>query len=64
MNEFYRTVGGRRFIDHTVPDLIRQLQKVAVAVDRLSDLLEGARREVVADDEATSATTEPGEGRE
>jgi hypothetical protein len=54
--DFYRTVGGRRFIDHTIPDLILQLQKVAVGLDRLSDILEGVRRNAARPD----APTEPG----
>lgn len=29
MLEFYKTVGGRKFCDHTIPDLIRKLDKVA-----------------------------------
>jgi hypothetical protein len=58
--EFYRTVGGRRFIDHTIPDLILQLQKVAVGLDRLSEILEGARRGAAP---AADAPTEPGGAR-
>jgi hypothetical protein len=57
--DFYRTVGGRRFIDHTIPDLIRQLEKVHVAVDRLADVLEGARREAA----RAEPTTESSEKR-
>ena len=48
MLAFYNTIGGRRFIDHTVPDLIRQLEKVHVAINRLADILGGARPEPVA----------------
>jgi hypothetical protein len=55
--EFYRTVGGRRFIDHTIPELILSLMKVAVGLDRLSDILEGAQRAVAED---AGAPTEPG----
>jgi hypothetical protein len=48
MLDFYRTVGGRRFIDHTLPDLIQQLQRVHVALNRVADALEAARADVVA----------------
>ena len=43
MFDFYRTVGGRRFIEHTVPDLIRQLLRVAIAVEHLARVLEGGK---------------------
>ncbi len=48
MLDFYRTVGGRRFIDHTLPDLILQLQRVHVALNRVADALEATRADVVA----------------
>jgi hypothetical protein len=48
MLDFYRTVGGRRFIDHTLPDLILQLQRVHVALNRVADALEAARADVIA----------------
>lgn len=37
MIDFYRTPGGRRFIDATIPDLALQLKRVADALDRLAD---------------------------
>jgi hypothetical protein len=40
--EFYRTHGGRRFIDHTLPDLALQIQRVALSLSRIVDLLEAA----------------------
>lgn len=48
MLDFYRTVVGRRFIDHTLPDLILQLQRVHVALNRVADALEAARADVIA----------------
>jgi hypothetical protein len=43
--DFYRTAGGRRFIDATVPDLVLQIQRVANALDRLVELAERATKE-------------------
>jgi hypothetical protein len=40
---FYNTVGGRRFIDGTVPELVVQIKRVANALDRLIDLAEASR---------------------
>ena len=45
MLDFYRTVGGRRFIDHTLPDLALALHKIAFDLHRIADVLEAARRE-------------------
>jgi hypothetical protein len=42
--DFYRTPGGRRFIDATLPDLVLQIQRVANALDRLVDLAEAATK--------------------
>jgi hypothetical protein len=47
MLEFYKTSGGRRFIDHTLPDLILQLQRVHVALNRVADALEATRADVL-----------------
>lgn len=47
MLDFYKTMGGRRFIDHTLPDLILQLQRVHVALNRVADALEAPRADVV-----------------
>jgi hypothetical protein len=43
--DFYRTHGGRRFIDATVPDLALQIQRVANALDRLVALAEAAAKD-------------------
>jgi hypothetical protein len=48
MLDFYKTAGGRRFIDHTLPDLILQLQRVHVALNRVADALEATRADVLA----------------
>ena len=45
MIDFYHTVGGKRFIDGTVPELVVQLKRVANALDRILDLAEASRRE-------------------
>ena len=44
MIDFYRTPGGRRFIDGTIPDLVRQVQRVADALDRLITLAEASTK--------------------
>lgn len=52
MLDFYKTVGGRKFCDHTIPELIRKLDKVAEldfdgltkAMNRLAKAQEDANR--------------------
>lgn len=38
--DFYNTVGGRKFIDGTVPELIRVIDKLAKALEKHNELLE------------------------
>jgi hypothetical protein len=42
MNDFHRTVMGQRLIEHTLPELVRQVSRLAAAVERLADLHERA----------------------
>jgi hypothetical protein len=41
--DFYRTVGGRKFFDGTVPDLVQQVKRVADALERVAELLAEAK---------------------
>ena len=56
MLEFYKTGGGRRFCDSTVPELTRQLKRLADEMHRANILKEMELRSIG----AVSATT-PGE---
>ena len=40
MMDFYQSVGGRRFVDGTVPRLIDAMEKLAKAVNRQNELKE------------------------
>jgi len=42
MTDFHRTVMGQRLIEHTLPELVRQVSRLAAAVERLADLHERA----------------------
>ncbi len=46
MLDFYRTVGGRKFFDATVPDLVHQVKRVADALERVAELLAEAKADV------------------
>ena len=35
--DFYSTMGGQRFIDHTVPTLIKSIDRLAVSVEKLNE---------------------------
>jgi hypothetical protein len=38
--DFYKTHGGRRFIDGTIPDLVLQMRRIADALQRLVAVVE------------------------
>jgi hypothetical protein len=40
MLNFYRTQGGRRFFDHTVPELVKQLIRLNSLLEAVLDRLE------------------------
>ena len=42
MTDFHRTEMGHRLIEHTLPELVRQVSRLAAAVERLADLHEQA----------------------
>jgi len=42
MTEFHQTQMGHRLIEHTLPELVRQVSRLAAAVERLADLHERA----------------------
>ena len=42
MTDFHRTEMGHRLIEHTLPELVRQVSRLAAAVERLADLHERA----------------------
>ena len=44
MTDFHRTEMGHRLIEHTLPELVRQVSRLAAAVERLADLHERAGR--------------------
>ena len=45
MANFYETKMGRQFFDRTVPDLVRQLEKLNETLARLVDRLPEKQRE-------------------
>ena len=43
MNDFHRTGMGQRFFEKTLPDLVKQIGRVADGVERVAKLLEEER---------------------
>lgn len=43
MNDFYRTAMGQRFFERTLPDLVKNVGRMADGVERLVKLLEDER---------------------
>lgn len=35
--DFYSTVGGRKFIDHTIPTLIKTIDRLAISVENFNE---------------------------
>ena len=42
---FHLTRAGARFYEHTLPELVRQVSRLAAAVERLADLHERAGKQ-------------------
>jgi hypothetical protein len=59
MTDFHRTVMGQRLIEHTLPELVRQVSRLAAAVDRLADLQERAGRQPETENEDDPEGTNP-----
>jgi hypothetical protein len=59
MMEFYRTVGGRRFVDHTIPELALQLQRIANALDKILDRIEARDPSIRTDPSAAAEESSP-----
>ena len=38
--DFYMSIGGRRFIDGTVPNLVKAMERLAKAMERQNELKE------------------------
>jgi hypothetical protein len=60
--DFYDTVGGRRFIEGTVPKLIRAIERAAKAMERANQLKERELALAGAKPEPESTKLEDGEG--
>lgn len=43
MNDFHRTGMGQKFFEKTLPDLVKQIGRVADGVERVAKLLEEER---------------------
>jgi hypothetical protein len=49
MLDFYKSQGGRRFIDGTVPNLVEAMQSIAMSLGKLTKLAEAAMTKVAAE---------------
>lgn len=50
MTQFHETRMGQRLFENTLPELVRQVSRLAAAVERLADLQEQAGQPQVAKD--------------
>ena len=44
MTQFHETRAGRTFYEHTLPELVRQLARLADGVERLIELLDREKK--------------------
>ena len=59
MTEFFETRMGHRFYEHTLPELVRQVSRLADALERMNDLQQQKDNDHDSQDERTQEDPKP-----